>query len=180
MTAPLSDTRLFEIGWKKRIPFNDSRTEVFYLGLTKDNRLHIGGGPVDYVFNNGLREPFGAAKRFEGLRTELGRIFPALVNEPFETTWSGIVDMSLDQTPSVGQFGKYGNIFYAIGFSGHGVNLTSVFGRILADLIHHKSKDWAWLPYLNRLPLYTPNEPFRWAGVNAAMQYYRQTDPRVP
>jgi hypothetical protein len=35
--------------------FNDSRTQVFYLGLTQDNRIHIGGGPVDYVFNNGVQ-----------------------------------------------------------------------------------------------------------------------------
>jgi gamma-glutamylputrescine oxidase len=180
MTSPLSDRRLAEIGWKKRIPFNDSRTEVFYLGLTRDSRIHIGGGPVDYAFNNGLREPLGAETRFEGLRAELGRIFPALVDEPFEITWSGAVDMSLDQTPSVGQIGKYANIFYAIGFSGHGLNLTSVFGRVLADLIHDKSKDWAWLPYVNRLPLYTPNEPFRWTGVKAAVAYYRHTDPKVP
>ena len=180
MTAPLTESRLAEVGWKKRIPFNDSRTEVFYLGLTRDNRIHIGGGPVDYVFNNGLREPLGTAKRFEGLRAELGRVFPSLSEEPFETTWSGAVDMSLDQTPSVGQIGKHGNIFYAIGFSGHGVNLTSVFGRVLADLVHARASEWAWLPYLNRLPLYTPNEPFRWAGVQAALAYYRHTDPKVP
>ncbi len=180
MTAPLSESRLSKIGWKKRIPFNDSRTEVFYLGLTKDNRIHIGGGPVDYIFNNGLHQPSNTAKRFVGLSEELGRLFPSLANEPFECTWSGAVDMSLDQTPSVGQIGKYGNIFYAVGFSGHGVNLTSVFGRILADLAHGESKEWAWLPYLNRLPLYTPNEPFRWLGVQAALAYYRHTDPKVP
>jgi gamma-glutamylputrescine oxidase len=180
MTAPLSEARLSEIGWKKRIPFNDSRTEVFYLGLTKDNRIHIGGGPVDYVFNNGLGEPSSASKRFDALHTELGRIFPSLANEPFETTWSGAVDMSLNQTPSVGQIGKHGNVFYAVGFSGHGVNLTSVFGRTLADLVRGKAKEWAWLPYLNRLPLYTPNEPFRWMGVQAALAYYRHTDPNVP
>jgi glycine/D-amino acid oxidase-like deaminating enzyme len=43
-TPPLSEQQLAEIGWRMRIPFNDSRTEVFYLGLTKDNRIHIGGG----------------------------------------------------------------------------------------------------------------------------------------
>ncbi len=62
ITAPLTEERLTQIGWKSRIPFNDSRTEVFYLGLTQDNRIHIGGGPVDYVFNNGLQEPAGAER----------------------------------------------------------------------------------------------------------------------
>jgi glycine/D-amino acid oxidase-like deaminating enzyme len=178
VTAPLQAERLAEIGWNRRIPFNDSRTEVFYLGLTKDNRVHIGGGHVDYVFNNGLAEPSKSERRFTALREELGRIYPGLASEPFEVCWSGAVDMSLDQTPSVGQFGKHDNLFYAIGFSGHGVNLTSVFGRILADLVHGKTAEWAWLPYLNRLPLYTPNEPFRWAGVQAALGYYRMTDPK--
>jgi gamma-glutamylputrescine oxidase len=180
MTAPLGETRFSEIGWKKRIPFNDSRTEVFYLGLTEDNRIHIGGGPVDYVFNNGLAEPQDSEKRFAGLRSELARIFPRLMEEPFETTWSGLVDMSLDQTPAVGQMGKHGNLFYAIGFSGHGLNLTSVFGRILADLVHGNSRAWSWLPYLNRMPLYTPTEPFRWLGVQTALGYYRMTDPKQP
>jgi len=180
ITAPLPEGLLAKIGWKNRIPFNDSRTAVYYLGLTQDNRIHIGGGPVDYVFNNGLQEPAGAGKRFEGLRAELARIFPALEAQPFETTWSGAVDMSLDQASSVGQMGKHGNIFYAIGFSGHGVNLTSIFGRILADLVHGKTKDWTWLPYLNRATPYIPNEPFRWIGVQAALQYYRVTDPKLP
>jgi glycine/D-amino acid oxidase-like deaminating enzyme len=44
MTSPLSEQQLAEIGWRTRVPFNDSRTEVVYLGLTRDNRIHIGGG----------------------------------------------------------------------------------------------------------------------------------------
>jgi gamma-glutamylputrescine oxidase len=180
ITPPLTEAHLTEIGWKKRIPFNDSRTELFYLGLTRDDRIHIGGGPVDYVFNNGLQEPANAAKRFEGLRTELARIYPRLEGIHFETTWSGAVDMSIDEASSVGQLSKHGNIFYAIGFSGHGVNLTSVFGRILADLVYGKAKEWTWLPYLNRVPPYIPNEPFRWLGIQAALRYYRLTDPKQP
>jgi gamma-glutamylputrescine oxidase len=178
VTAPLGDSQLKEIGWRSRIPFNDSRTQVFYLGLTADNRVHIGGGPVEYVFNNGLAEPAHAAEHYEDLRAELGRIYPTLAKEKFEVTWSGAVDMSLDQTPSVGRIGKLQNIFYAIGFSGHGVNLTSVFGRIIADLIHGKEAEWKWFPYLDRLPLYTPNEPFRWLGVQLALGYYRLSDEK--
>jgi gamma-glutamylputrescine oxidase len=88
------------------------------------------------------------------------------------------VDMSLDQRPAVGRMGKHENILYAIGFSGHGVNLTSVFGRILADLVVQKDASWEWLPYLNRLPAYTPNEPFRWAGIQLALGFYRWQDSK--
>jgi gamma-glutamylputrescine oxidase len=178
ITAPLTDAKLSAVGWKSRMPFNDCRTQVFYLGLTQDNRIHIGGGPVDYVFNNGVRQPKNVQARFVRLREELSRIFPTLSAEPFEVEWGGVVDMSLDETPSVGWLGKHANIFYAIGFSGHGVNLTSVFGQVLADLVRGKDADWRWLPYLNRFPLYTPNEPFRWLGVQAALCYYKLTEPK--
>jgi hypothetical protein len=37
------------------------------------------------------------------------------------------------------------------------------------DLAAGKARDWAWLPYLNHLPPYVPNEPFRWLGVEAGI-----------
>jgi gamma-glutamylputrescine oxidase len=180
ITAPLSEAALAAAGWKNRMPFNDCRTEVFYLGQTRDRRIHIGGGPVDYFFNNGLRQPHNAETRYATLHAELARIFPALAAEPFELQWGGFVDMSLDESPAVGRTGKHDNIFYAIGFSGHGVNLTSIFGQVLADLIHGNGADWRWLPYLDHLPPYIPNEPFRWLGVQVALGYYKFDDPRQP
>jgi gamma-glutamylputrescine oxidase len=180
ITAPLNAATISEIGWKCRMPFNDSRVETYYLGLTRDKRIHIGGGPADYEFNNGVAEWSGARHGYERLLKQLANIFPRLEGVHFETTWSGLVDMSLDESPSVGQIGKYQNIFYAIGFSGHGVNLTSLFGRIIADLDRGAGHEWAWLPYLNRFPPYIPNEPFRWLGIQAALRYYRASDPRTP
>lgn len=180
MTAPLGTEMISEIDWKSRMPFNDSRVETYYLGLTKDNRIHIGGGPADYTFNNGVTEPAAARKGYERILNELVRIFPKLAGVPFEKTWSGVVDMSLDESPAVGRMGKHQNIYYGIGFSGHGVNLTSLFGRILADLEAGRGEEWAWLPYLNRLPPYIPNEPFRWLGIHASLRYYRATDPKTP
>jgi gamma-glutamylputrescine oxidase len=180
IAAPLSAAKLVALGWSSRLPFNDCRTEVFYLGLAQDNRIHIGGGPVDYVFNNGVRQPKNVQAHFVRLREELNRIFPAISGESFEMEWGGSVDMSLDETPAVGSLGTHGNIFYAIGFSGHGVNLTSVFGQIVADLVCGKEAEWRWLPYLNRLPPYIPNEPFRWLGVQATLGYYKLADPKNP
>jgi len=180
ITAPLSEDKLAALGWKSRMPFNDSRTQVFYLGLTRDNRVHIGGGPVDYAFNNGLRQPTNADQRYPAVHAELARIFPALAAEPFELQWGGWVDMSLDESPAVGRMGKRNNVFYAIGFSGHGVNLTSIFGQILADLIRGNAAAWRWLPYLDRLPPYIPNEPFRWLGLQLALGYYKLADSKQP
>src|SRR5208283_3745356 len=147
VTPPLTERQLAEIGWRKRVPFNDSRTEVFYLGLTADNRITIGGGTPSYHFNGG--DGGNPALHFAQLRRELSRIYPVLAGVPFEAGWDGIVDWSLDESPSVGCTGKYKNIFYGLGYSGHGVNLTSIFGRIIADLERGNDKPWKDYPFLN-------------------------------
>jgi glycine/D-amino acid oxidase-like deaminating enzyme len=173
LTPPLSERQLAEIGWRKRVPFNDSRTEVFYLGLTADNRITVGGGTPGYDFNGADGDGGNAASHFAQLRQELLRIYPLLSDVPFEAGWDGIIDWSLDESPSVGCTGKYKNIFYGLGYSGHGVNLTSVFGRIIADLERGNDQPWKDYPFFNASLKYVPNEPFRWLGVHAGLAWYR-------
>jgi len=175
ITPRLPEATIAQIGWRKRVPFSDSRTLVHYLGLTRDNRIHIGGGISDYSFNDGVRDVPDSYSRFAGLQQELARIFPALKGVSFETAWSGLVDCSLDFSPSVGRTGKFHNIYYGLGYSGHGVNMTSLFGRIIADLERGADEDWKDFPFVNHRLFYLPNEPFRWLGVQASMAYYRLT-----
>jgi gamma-glutamylputrescine oxidase len=176
MTQPFSEQQLGEIGWRKRVPFNDSRTEVFYLGLTQDNRIHIGGGSPASFFNKGAGDAGDAASHFAHLQRELVRIYPKLSGVQFEAGWDGVVDWSLDESPSVGCTGKYKNIFYGLGYSGHGVNLTSVFGRIIADLEAGRDDPWKQYPFLNASLDYVPNEPFRWLGAQSGLAWYRLTE----
>jgi gamma-glutamylputrescine oxidase len=175
ITAPLDDDLFASAGWRDPIPFNDSRTEVFYAGRTRDNRIHFGGGPVDYQFNNGITEPHAMALRYAGVHREFARRFPVLAEVPFQACWNGLVDMSLNSSPALGCLGRSRNVYYGVGFSGHGVNLTSVFGRVIADVIAGNAAAWSWLPFLNRLPPYLPNEPFRWLGVTTALAALRST-----
>jgi gamma-glutamylputrescine oxidase len=175
MTPPLSEQQLTRIGWQRRSPFNDSRTQVIYLGLTRDNRIHIGGGSPSYFFNNGASDPNEPSRHYAHLQHELVRLYPALEGVEFEAIWSGIVDWSLNQSPSVGRTGKHNNILYGLGYSGHGVNLTSVFGRIIADLEAGREEPWKPYPFLNASLDYIPNEPFRWLGAKTGLAWYRFT-----
>jgi glycine/D-amino acid oxidase-like deaminating enzyme len=176
VTQPFSKQQVAEIGWRMRVPFNDSRTEVFYLGLTQDNRIHIGGGSPSYFFNGGVGNAGNAASHFAQLQRELVRIYPSLSGVKFEAGWDGVVDWSLDESPSVGCTGIYKNIFYGLGYSGHGVNLTSVFGRIIADLEAGREQPWRQFPFLNARLDYVPNEPFRWLGARTGLAWYRLTE----
>jgi glycine/D-amino acid oxidase-like deaminating enzyme len=176
MTRPLSEQELAGIGWRLPVPFNDSRTAVFYLGVTPDRRIHIGGGAPRFDFNNGSGSAAAARSHFLALEHELARIFPRLEGIGFDVTWDGMVDWSLDASPSVGCIGKHRNIFYGLGYSGHGVNLTSIFGRIIADLDAGREAQWRHYPFVNARFDYVPNEPFRWAAAQGALAWYGLTE----
>jgi gamma-glutamylputrescine oxidase len=171
-TGRLTGAQIASLGWNGRAPFNDSRKLVHYLGLTEDNRIYIGGGNPDYAFNGGVEGNRGLSA-VSDLRKKLEELFPKLGALEFETSWDGMVDMTLDWAPTVGVSGKDHNIYHGLGYCGHGVNLAFLFGRIIADLEGGKESQWTWFPYLNRTPPYIPNEPFRWLGVEAQMALYR-------
>jgi glycine/D-amino acid oxidase-like deaminating enzyme len=59
-----------------------------------------------------------------------------------------------------------------MGYSGHGVNLTSVFGRIIADLAAGREGAWQRYPFVNSSFDYVPNEPFRWLAAKAGSLWY--------
>jgi glycine/D-amino acid oxidase-like deaminating enzyme len=177
VTEPLSEQQLIEIGWHMRFPFSDSRTEVFYLGVTQDRRIHIGGGSPSYFFNGGVSDASDATLHFGQLQRELVRIYPKLSGVKFDTGWDGVVDWSMDESPSVGCTGRHNNIFYGLGYSGHGVNLTSIFGRIIADLEAGREEPWKQYPFLNASLYYVPNEPFRWLAAQSGLTWYRMTKP---
>src|ERR1700680_316215 len=100
-TPSLSDKQLSQAGWQSRMPFNDSRTLVYYLGMTRDNRIHIGGGTAAYSFNDGIGER-PDPRAWKNLQEQFARLFPALSGVQFEMRWSGDVDMTLHWARSVG------------------------------------------------------------------------------
>jgi glycine/D-amino acid oxidase-like deaminating enzyme len=169
VTRPFSEQELMEIGWRQRVPYNDSRTEVFYLGLTQDRRIHIGGGTPRYSFNNRPSDSEVAHSHVSQLQRELSRLYPKLSGVAFEQDWDGFIDWSLDASPDVGCAGRHSNIFYGIGYSGHGVNLSSLFGRIIADLEAGRGEPWRQYPFVNNLLYYVPNEPMRWIAAQAGI-----------
>jgi glycine/D-amino acid oxidase-like deaminating enzyme len=179
VTRPFSEQELGDIGWQQRLPFNDDRTQVYYLGLTADRRIHIGGGAPQYSFNSDGGSPDAARLQVSRLQRELARLYPRLAGLEFETSWDGVIDWTLDASPSVGVTGRHRNIFHGLGYSGHGVNLTSVFGRIIADLEAGRGEAWNHYPFVNARLDYVPNEPFRWLAAESGLAWYRLTEGEV-
>ncbi len=59
--------------------------------------------------------------------------FPQLANTKVEYTWGGFVDISMNRAPDFGRIAP--NIYYLQGFSGHGVALTGLAGKLVTEAI---------------------------------------------
>ncbi len=61
------------------------------------------------------------------------RVFPQLAGAEVEYLWGGNVDISRNRAPHFGRLTD--NILFAQGFSGHGVALTGLAGKLAAEVI---------------------------------------------
>jgi len=174
-TPPLDDSLFEQIGWKSRITFHDDRQQLFHLG-TPDNRITIGAGNTEYQFNNGIRYEKDIDGRRRALTDELVRIYPKLEGIQFEMVWSGIMGVSLRLLESIGVTGAHQNIYYGMGYAGHGVNMATLAGRIIADLYAGEGDEWKKLPYVNRPLPNIPPEPFKWLGYKTIAGFMRIQD----
>jgi len=123
-TAPLGRDladRLIPAG----VPVSDMNLVLDYFRIDHETRLQFGGG-VSY---SGIAPPRLAAN----LRRKMLRVFPALRDVPVERSWTGRIDISLNRMPQTGLLD--GRIYYAQGFSGHGVALTQSIGLAIAEAV---------------------------------------------
>lgn len=123
-TAPLGETLARElIGNDMAVA--DVNWALDYFRLSADHRL-LFGGRASY---STLPPPDLAGT----LRRRMTRVFPRLAGIEMEYVWGGYVDISLSRAPHWGRLGQ--NIYFAQGFSGHGIAATGLAGRILAEAI---------------------------------------------
>jgi glycine/D-amino acid oxidase-like deaminating enzyme len=103
-----------------------------YFRLSPDNRL-IFGGRARFAATSDQRsdEKSGAV-----LRASLAQIFPALANVEIDYCWGGLVDMTKDRYPRAGYVD---GVWYAMGYSGHGAQLSTHLGMMIADAILGKA-----------------------------------------
>ena len=103
----------------------DNNFVLDYFRFSADHRM-LFGGRVSYSTRTPTQLKEIMAKR-------MGDVFPALKNVPVDFVWGGFVDISMNRAPDFGRLGD--NLFYLQGFSGHGVALTGLAGRVLAQAV---------------------------------------------
>jgi gamma-glutamylputrescine oxidase len=94
-----------------------------YFRPTNDRRM-LYGGRVSYS----TKTP---ANLRESMRRRMVATFPQLASAKIEFAWGGFVDITMNRAPDFGRLA--GNVYYLQGFSGHGLALTGLAGRIVAE-----------------------------------------------
>ena len=113
-----------------------------YFRLSPDNRLIFGGRARFSATSDQTSD----AKSGAILRKSLARIFPQLANVEIDYCWGGLVDMTKDRFPRAGQ---NDGLYHCLGYSGHGAQIATHMGEVMADVIAGKENrnPWADLPW---------------------------------
>ncbi|MBC3258896.1 FAD-binding oxidoreductase [Pseudomonas paralactis] len=106
----------------------DQKVGLDYYRLTADRRLLFGG-----ACHYSGRDPQDIAAY---MRPKMLKVFPQLANTAIEFQWGGKIGITANRFPQVGRLKQYPNVFYAQGYSGHGLNVTHWCARLLAEGIH--------------------------------------------
>jgi glycine/D-amino acid oxidase-like deaminating enzyme len=61
------------------------------------------------------------------------RIFPQLQGKRIDYEWGGRIGIVVNRVPLIGRSAP--NVYYSMGYSGHGVNFSHVAAEIVADAI---------------------------------------------
>jgi len=126
VTEPLSDETVAAIN-RDDLAVYDSRVVLDYYRITADQRLMFGGGT-----NYSGRE---ISRVDATLRPALEKTFPRLQGVRIDYAWTGTAGIVLNRIPMVGRLALTPNVYFAQGYSGHGIATTHVVAEILADAL---------------------------------------------
>jgi len=136
-----------------------------YFRLSADHRI-LFGGRASY---STLPPP-----NLRGVMTSrMTRVFPQLKNLKFDYIWGGYVDISANRAPHWGRLGS--NVYFAQGFSGHGIAATGLAGRVISEAIRGQAARLDIFEKIKHVP-FPGGRVFRTPMLVAAMAWYKLRD----
>lgn len=177
LSEPLTEAHFREIGWRRRQGIEDARNLVHYYRLTADNRLLMGGRDVSVSTGLDMERDQNPVT-FASLRRDVATIFPALAGVRFTHAWGGPVSVPLDMAPAIGFAGDR-RLVYSLGCVGHGVSLTHLNGRTIADLVLERRTPLTDVFFVRRRTLPWPSGLLRRAAVKAIVGLMHWDDRRA-
>ncbi len=144
---------------------SDSLFVINYWKLSADNRLLFGGG-------ESYRRRFPAD--IAGLvRRCMLRIYPELESTAIDYAWGGTLAITRNRMPDFGRLSP--QVFYAQGYSGHGVPIATLAGKLLAEAISGTAERFDVMATVPS-PAFPGGTLLRWPGLVAGMLFYSLRD----
>ncbi len=136
-----------------------------YFRLSGDRRM-LFGGEVNYS----AKDPADIGKIMQ--KTML-QYFPQLTNKKIDYAWGGNVAITVNRLPHFGKLGP--TTYFAHGFSGHGVVLTGLAGKLIAESIAGSEERF---DVFSKIPhrSFPGGNILRTPALVLAMAYYRLRD----
>lgn len=137
---------------------------VDYYRLSNDTRL-LFGGRASYS----TLEPSNLGAY---MRPRMTAVFPQLRDAAIDFAWGGFIGITSNRIPDCGRLSS--TVYYAHGYSGQGVALAGLYGKLMAEAIRGQAERFDLLARIRHLPF--PGGPLRKPLLVAAMLYYRLRD----
>jgi gamma-glutamylputrescine oxidase len=154
----------------------DTNFVLDYFRPTLDHRM-LYGGRVSYS----TATPMNLAA---SMQQRMARTFPQLKNTKVEFAWGGFVDISMNRAPDFGRLSDrlhgleradWANVYYLQGFSGHGLALTGLAGKLVAEAIAGDAERFDTFARI-RHRSFPGGKLLRTPALVAGMAYYRLRD----
>jgi gamma-glutamylputrescine oxidase len=123
-TAPLGEERARQL-IARNVATCDMNWVLDYFRRSADHRL-LFGGRVNYSGLSSFDAPTAT-------RSRMLAVFPQLNDVRIDYAWGGEVDITLNRAPHFGRLAQ--NVYFLQGFSGHGIALTGIAGKLVAEAI---------------------------------------------
>ncbi len=143
----------------------DFRFSLDFYRLSADRRLVFGGGEK-YL-------PSPTKDITKVVRPRMLKVYPKLRDTRIDYAWSGKIAITLNRLPSVGQLEE--NVYFAQGFSGHGVAMTNLVGKLLTEMIMGVDERYKLLAKISH-SRFPGGRYLRWLIHILGMSYYAFAD----
>jgi gamma-glutamylputrescine oxidase len=142
----------------------DTKFVVNYWRLSEDNRLLFGGGE-----SYGYRFP----DLIKTVSKPMLQIYPQLKGTKIDFAWGGTLAITMNRMPCFTR--PYVNTLSASGYSGHGVAMATLAGKILAEATAAQSERFDLMASLPQ-PRFPGGATLRWPMLVLAMTWYGMRD----
>ncbi|THD84613.1 FAD-binding oxidoreductase [Aliigemmobacter aestuarii] len=161
-TEPLGDRAATVLS--RPVAVADTKFVVNYWHLSEDGRLLFGGGE-----SYGWKFP----DIVKTVSKPMLEVYPHLADARIDYAWGGTLAITMNRMPCFAR--PRPNVWSASGYSGHGVALATLAGRMMAEAVQGQTDRFDLMASLPQ-PRFPGGVALRWPMLVAAMTWYSMRD----